>query len=220
MALKAFTSNYEDNSTEAGFQFTFFCDVCGDGYKSEFIESKTYKKKQTVEGISNAISAAATMFRRYNVSHGVRRARGFGNRLQGMSPEWHKEHEQAFEIAQNEAKGHFYRCPKCNKWVCETDWNEEEGLCVRDAPRTNVEVASARAEKRTQDIRQKAEETQVFTGDIEGKQTICPNCGKPASEGKFCSNCGADLSLFVCEQCGTESPAGTRFCSECGNRLQ
>ena len=26
--LKSFTRNYEDNSTEAGFQFTFYCDIC------------------------------------------------------------------------------------------------------------------------------------------------------------------------------------------------
>ena len=42
--LQSFTRNYEDNSTEAGFQFTFYCDLCEDGYKSSFIESETYKK--------------------------------------------------------------------------------------------------------------------------------------------------------------------------------
>jgi hypothetical protein len=35
--LQAFTRNYQDNSTEAGFQFTFYCDNCNDGYKSGFI---------------------------------------------------------------------------------------------------------------------------------------------------------------------------------------
>ena len=44
MALTAFTSNYEDNSTDAGFQFTFFCDICREGYKTEFTEAKSYKK--------------------------------------------------------------------------------------------------------------------------------------------------------------------------------
>lgn len=137
-----------------------------------------------------------------------------------MTPEWHKEHEKAFEVAQNEAKGYFTRCPKCSKWVCDSDWNEEDGLCVSCAPRANVEVASARADKRVQDIKEKAGETQVFTGDIEGKQTVCPRCKKPASEGKFCTNCGANMSLLKCENCGTESPLGTRFCGECGERLE
>lgn len=39
--LQSFTRNYEDNSTDAGFQFTFYCDICEDGYKSEFVESQT-----------------------------------------------------------------------------------------------------------------------------------------------------------------------------------
>ena len=43
---QAFTRNYYDNSTDAGFQFTFYCDVCNDGFKSSFIESQTYKKKK------------------------------------------------------------------------------------------------------------------------------------------------------------------------------
>ena len=34
--LKSFTRNYHDNSTEAGFQFTFYCDICNDGFKSSF----------------------------------------------------------------------------------------------------------------------------------------------------------------------------------------
>ena len=53
----------------------------------------------------------------------------------------------------------------------------------------NVEVAAARAEKMAADIKEKAAATQVFTGEIESKQTLCPKCGKPAGEGKFCNNC-------------------------------
>lgn len=64
-----------------------------------------------------------------------------------LSPEWHKEHEAAFELAQNEAKGHFKRRPKCDKWGCETCWNEREGLCITDAPRAGVEAAAAKSRK-------------------------------------------------------------------------
>jgi hypothetical protein len=40
-----------------------------------------------------------------------------------------------FELTQNEAKGHFHRCPRCHKYFCEEDWNEQEGLCTEEAPR-------------------------------------------------------------------------------------
>src|SRR2546428_8479964 len=35
-----FTSNYTDLSDENGYQFEFRCDICGSGYRSEFIRSK------------------------------------------------------------------------------------------------------------------------------------------------------------------------------------
>jgi predicted amidophosphoribosyltransferase len=69
------------------------------------------------------------------------------------------------------------------------------------------------------DIEEEAENTKVFTGKIETKQTICPECGKPAGEGKFCVNCGASLSLVKCPKCGAKLQAGTKFCGECGTRL-
>lgn len=221
MSLKAFTSNCSDNSTEAGFQFTFFCDICKDGFKSTFIESKSHKKGKRLKTLSGLASIGASLAGKHSAGWNIRRGSNIiSDRYRGMSPEWHKEHQKAFEMAQNEAKGHFHRCPKCYKWVCENDWNEQGGLCVQCAPRENVEVQAARAGKMAEDIRKKAAETQVFTGEIEEKQTVCPQCGKPAGSGKFCNNCGANLSMLVCDKCGTKSPVGTRFCGECGNRLE
>ncbi len=220
MTMQSFTSNFADNSTEAGFQFTFFCDICRDGHKTRFLESKCYKKGQRMRGLGNAARLGASLLGKHSAGWQIDRATNvISGRFKGMSPEWHTEHEQAFKLAQNEAKGHFHRCPKCTKYVCEADWNEQEGLCVKDAPRVNVEVASARAEKMVSDIRTKAGQTRVFDGEIESKQTICPRCDKPAGEGKFCNNCGTNLTMNECERCGATSPAESRFCGECGNRL-
>lgn len=220
MPLQPFTDNFADNSTEAGFQFTFFCDICSEGYKTKFIESKSYKKASFFRGLGEAVSTVASFLGQDSVGNTVERGSDIiSERFEGMSPEWHKEHEAAFELAQNEAKGHFHRCPKCTRWVCENDWNEREGLCIECAPRESVEVAAARAEKMVEDIKEKASETEVFTGKIESKQTLCPRCGKPASGGKFCNNCGAPLSLLECPKCKSKNPSGSRFCSECGTRL-
>lgn len=220
MALKPFTDNYQDNSADAGFQFTFFCEICNEGYKTRFIESKTFKKAGLFRGLGDAISAVSSIFGQGHIGGNIERGTDILSRkYEGMSPEWRREHDEAFEVAQNEAKEHFLRCPKCKKWVCENDWNEQEGLCVEDAPRVNVEVAAAKAQKMTEDIVEKARQTKVFTGEIESKQTICPQCGKPSGEGKFCNNCGASLSLIKCSKCGAKNQSGTRFCGECGNRL-
>ena len=220
MPLKPFTDNFADNSTEAGFQFTFFCDKCKEGYKTEFVASKTYKKKSFFQNLGKIAGAAAQIAGKYNIGYGVERGTdAISSSFQGMSPAWQKEHETAFETAQNEAKGHFHRCPKCKDWACDNDWNEQEGLCVDDAPRENVEVAAAKAKKKAKDIEAAAEATQVFTGKIESKQTLCPECGKPAGEGKFCNSCGAKLELKKCPKCGAKNIAGTKFCGECGQKL-
>ena len=221
MPLQPFTSNFEDNSTEAGFQFTFYCDLCREGYKTNFTESKGSKKGRFLRGFGGLVGAAGQMTGKLgNIGYGLERGTDvIGERFQGMSPEWHKEHEQAFELAQNEAKGHFNRCPRCKKYVCDNDWNEQAGLCIEDAPRESTEVAAARAEKMAEDIKAKAATTKVFTGQIDQRQTLCPACGKPAGEGKFCNNCGTSLSLRKCPQCGASSNAGVRFCGECGAKF-
>ena len=74
MPLQPFTRNYEDNSTDAGFQFTFLCDICGDGYKTSFIESKTYKKAGFWKGIGKAVSSGQELAGRsggYTIERGT-----------------------------------------------------------------------------------------------------------------------------------------------------
>jgi hypothetical protein len=221
MPLKPFTANFADNSTDAGFQFTFYCQICNEGYKTSFIESKTYRKGSLFRNIGRATSIASSLLGGSRFGYSVERGADLlSERFEGMSPEWHREHEQAFELAQNEAKAHFHRCPRCTKWVCENDWNEQVGLCTDCAPRESIEVTAARAEKMVQDIRTKAGETQVFTGEISDRTTLCPQCGKPAGTGKFCVNCGCRLDMAKCPKCGATNSAESKFCGECGTRLQ
>ena len=55
MALIQFTRNYHDLSTDTGFQFEFFCDRCGNGFKSEF-------KASTVGLAASALRTAGNLF--------------------------------------------------------------------------------------------------------------------------------------------------------------
>src|SRR5262245_59503687 len=48
---------------------------------------------------------------------------------------------------------------------------------------------------------------------------ICPRCSAESPAGqKFCGECGAALAL-ACPSCGTASPPGQKFCGECGTAL-
>lgn len=143
MSLAPFTRNYADNSTESGFQFTFSCDRCNSGYKTSFTPSKSYKKAGLLRGLGRAASIGSSVLGRssgYYVEQGTNAMAG---RFQGMSPAWHQEHEEGFKLAQNEAMGHFHKCPKCTKWVDDSCWNNEKGLCVDDAQKSTVEKAGA-----------------------------------------------------------------------------
>lgn len=220
--LKSFTRNYQDNSTEAGFQFTFYCDICNDGFKSSFIESETYKKGKLIRGIGRGASMLGSMFggTAGRIGYNADRASDIlGERFEGRSPEWQKEHERAFEMAQNEAQRHFHRCHGCHQYVCDSCMNEDEGLCTNCAPRQEIYVAKARAEAMKRNIDEAGQSATVWKGQIESKTTVCPVCGKPAGNGKFCNNCGASMALKECPRCGAQNALTVRFCNNCGNPL-
>ncbi|MCL2696016.1 MAG: zinc ribbon domain-containing protein [Clostridiales bacterium] len=220
--LKAFTRNYQDNSTEAGFQFTFYCDNCSDGYKSSFIESETYKKKKGSRLLGQGLGMAGSLLggRMSNIGYQAERGTNIlSERFEGRSPEWQKEHERAFERAQNEAQQHFHRCHSCYKYVCDACHNEDEGLCVGCAPRQEIYVAKARADAMRRNIDEKAQAATVWQGELESKTTVCPTCGKPAGTGKFCNNCGASMDLNTCARCGAKNAQAVRFCNNCGNPM-
>ncbi len=220
--LQAFTRNYQDNSTEAGFQFTFYCDVCNDGYKSSFIESTTYKKKKGSRLLGQGLGLAGSLLGGAARNIGYTAERGsdiLSERFDDRSPEWQKEHERAFELAQNEARQHFHRCPGCNAYVCDHCHNEDEGLCVRCAPRQEIYVAQAKAQAMKRNIDEAGQGATVWQGQIESKTTICPACGKPAGAGKFCNNCGANMELKECPKCGAKNALTVRFCNNCGENL-
>ena len=220
--LKSFTRNYADNSTEAGFQFTFYCDNCEDGYKSSFIASETYKKKKGMMGLTQGASIIGSLFggKLSSIGHTIERGGDvLSERFEERSPEWQKEHEKAFEHAQNESRQHFHRCHACHQYVCDACYNEEEGLCVTCAPRQEVSVAKARAQAMQRNIDEAAASETVWKGRLESKTTVCPVCGKPAGAGKFCNNYGAAMALAVCPKCGTKNAQGVRFCNECGSPM-
>jgi hypothetical protein len=222
LMLTAFTRNYQDNSTDAGFCFTFYCDNCRDGYKSSFIESDTYKKNKGMRLLGQGVGIVGNLLggRARDIAYTAERGGDvLSERFQGQSPEWQKEHEQAFTRGQNEAKEHFHRCPSCSKYVCDHCHNEDEGLCVSCAPRQEIYVAKARAEAMQRNIDTAGESATVWQGEIESKTTICPACSKPAGSGNFCNNCGTSMELKTCGACGSKNAQTLRFCNNCGNNL-
>ncbi len=55
--------------------------------------------------------------------------------------------------------------------------------------------------------------------DLKGKDMRCSRCGHDNKEGtKFCNECGSKLDT-ICASCSTPNLPGSKFCSECGTPL-
>ena len=199
-----FTNNYTDLSDENGYQFEFRCDICGSGYRSEFIRSN-------LGTVGNLLSGASSI-----VGGFFNSAANAADRVKDITDRGARD--DALEKAANEIMPLFTRCPRCNNWVDETCWNEARGLCVSCAPKLAAEMEAERANVEIQQMRQALQQETVFSGDTSARSTVCATCGKPVGSEKFCSNCGTPTGQNKCSQCGAELPVGARFCGNCGTK--
>ncbi len=213
MALIKFVRNYTDASTERGFQFEFYCDRCGTGYRTSFQPSATGL-------VSEALDVAGGL-----LGGLFGQAAEVGDRVHSAA--WEKAHDQAFARAVEQARPHFVQCPRCSQWVCkETCWNAARGLCKECAPDAAVEFTAAQVEATIAQGRQVIEEATSFSEADKARLASqplvarCPRCGTALDvPAKFCPECGAPLQAEkVCAGCGKKVPAGVKFCPECGAR--
>lgn len=205
-----FTDNYSDHSTEAGYQFEFFCERCGNGYKSGFQASALGIGTKVARGLGGIFGGALG-----NVGYA-------GSEAKDLTESQAKD--KALREAVEEMKPYFLQCHRCGNWVCkEICWNEEAQLCVNDAPKLGQELGAMQSQAQLQQVQEKVQQVDWAKDvNVERKQVaLCPNCGTEAEgSAKFCGNCGQALSMPVtCGKCGAESPRGTKFCPECGNNL-
>ncbi|HEX9366020.1 MAG TPA: zinc ribbon domain-containing protein [Vicinamibacterales bacterium] len=205
MALIQFTENYEDLSTDQGYQFKFFCDRCRNGYMSSFQTS-------TLGTAGSLLRAAGSLF-------GGAFGSAAGGAYEIQRAVGGKSHDDALKAAVEEVRSQFHQCKRCGKWVCpENCWNAQRGLCNECAPDVQMELASAQVAATVEQINEGVRKVD-FTKDLDLAGTAagtCPACGAKAS-GKFCPACGAALvPKSTCGGCGAGVDAGVKFCPECG----
>lgn len=206
MATIPFTGNYQDLSSDRGFQFKFFCEKCGNGYMSSFKASKL--------GIAASAAGAAA-----SLLGGI-----FGRAAAGAQ---HLEslvggplHDAALKEAVEEIRPLFKQCTRCGAWVCEpVCWNKRAQLCENCAPDLDEELASAQAQAGREQAAEKARSVDWFAGKDASKAAavVCPKCGAKSQGGKFCPECGAPfVQKRTCAACGAEAEGTPKFCPECG----
>lgn len=108
--LESITKNWEDSSDLKRFKFTFCCDRCG-----KDIVSPEYK---FISGFKPKLL----------LSESERKARELI---------WQRDHDAAYERANNEAAMQLNRCPKCGNRVCDACYELSRDLCTDCACRAD-----------------------------------------------------------------------------------
>lgn len=236
MALIRFTANFDDLSTDRGYQFRFHCDKCGNGYLSGFQTSVTGVAGDLLRAAGNIFGGILSSAG--NSAYDIQRAVGG------------KAHDDAFAVAVEEAKQHFHQCTRCGRWVCpEVCWNAGAGLCEGCAPNYEEELsanhAQAKADAARNQLHERAQQTD-YTSQVDmsadavhsapSRQSVnpvtaaanapsfvgvsCGNCGT-VSNSKFCSECGQPMNAkLLCKACGTELEGKPKFCKQCGSKIE
>ena len=229
MSMIQFVNNYQDLSTDKGFQFKFHCDKCGNGFMSKFQPSYIGMAGSFLNAASNLLGWGHSAG---NSAYEVQRAVG------GSA------HDNALKAAVEEGKEHFHQCSCCGKWVCpEVCWNAKANQCEECAPDFEEQMASAHAQAKADAMRnqlyEKARQTDYVSGiDMSaGAVSASPHAVKPSEEkkqpnlcacgfeigsAKFCPECGtpAQAAKPKCTGCGHEVEVTTKFCPECGTNVR
>lgn len=232
MALVQFVRNYEDLSTDRGFQFKFYCDKCGNGYLSRFQAS-------TLGTAGSLLRAAGDLFGGWassagNSAYEMQRAVGG------------KAHDDALAQAVAEGKEHFKQCSRCGKWVCpEVCWNANAGQCEECAPDYKEEFAASHAQAKAgaarDQLHERARQTDYTSqtdmsadaymkapppaapANVAAAATgpLCLNCNTSVGTAKFCPECGtaAARPKPTCASCGHQPEGTPKFCPECGTKM-
>ena len=206
MATIPFTGNYQDLSSDRGFQFKFFCEKCGNGYMSTFKASKL--------GLAASAAGAAASLLGGIFGRAAAGAQQLESLVGGPL------HDAALKEAVEEIRPLFKQCTRCGTWVCEpVCWNKKAQLCENCAPDLDEELASAQAQAAREQASEKARGVDWFAGKDVSKAAaaVCPRCGAKAQGGKFCPECGAPfVQKRRCPACGAEAEGTPKFCPECG----
>jgi hypothetical protein len=206
-----FTGNYEDLSTDMGYQFKFLCERCQNGYMSTYHANKLGVAGGLLRGASNFMGGA--LGRGADSAFDVQRAVGG------------KAHDGALRDAVQEIKPLFKQCRGCGNWMCEqVCWNSQAKMCKECAPIAEEIETRVRA----QFVETQVNNDQFLEENIrmseKGKEVAanCASCGAETIGKKFCPKCGTPTAVAAaafCGECGAKATPGAKFCGECGKNL-
>jgi hypothetical protein len=206
-----FTDNYQDLSTERGFQFKFHCERCGSGHMSTFQPNALGQAEGFLEAAGSVVGG---IFGR--LSSGVKSVQQMAGGPQ---------HDAALRHAVEELAPMFTQCRRCGNWTCrEICFNKTANMCKQCAPIAEEEETAIRAGHVQTQVANDLFLEENKRMSAKGKEVAakCGKCGEPTLGKKFCPNCGEPTASHLqnCPQCGVKLTPGAKFCGECGTKLE
>ncbi len=126
-----FTDNYQDKSTEYGYQFEFDCERCGNGYSSS--------SQKSAAGMGGGLLRAASGLFAGAFGRGASTVEEMADMARGAG------RDAALRKAVEEMRPYFHQCHRCGNWVCrDVCWNEQAGLCTACSPSSSRSSAPSR----------------------------------------------------------------------------
>ena len=196
-------TNYHDLSKAgshlgAGYQFEFYCATCPRTWKSPF---KPYRRGQfagLLFRVGRYIDSRGTLLRAFTA---VSNAGDDGAR------------EAALQDALELAAEHYVECPACGRAFCVECWDANGQRC----PECRTSSGGATPAHRVRHEQDDAAAAAPIAST--GAAPTCPNCSSAVSGGRFCPECGFDISSThkSCPGCGSMCTRASRFCAECGH---
>ena len=192
-------TNYRDISPPlgdvgAGFQFEFFCESCGDTWKTPF---KPYRAGQA-NGVFRRFGYLFNEFAKISVISETiyRLGRAGGTSIEATGS---KAKATALEEALALGAQRYEKCSNCRTMVCANCYDEATQRCIKCDRAQGVGSQSGTS--------------------ASASSTVCPNCQTPSQGGRFCHECGFDMASThkSCPSCSATMPRQARFCTDCGH---
>lgn len=202
------TEHYSDESTDAGFQFKFNCERCGDAYRSTF-------QANTMATVSSLLRGAGELLGGF-FSDASRATSQIGGTLAGP------QKDAALKRAIAEVEPRFGKCARCGNWACRKScFNVKRRMCKGCAPIGAEESTALRDHHVRESVSNDLalEENERLLQKQKEAKACCADCGVPTLGKKFCPGCGKKLQAATsafCGECGAAFTPGSKFCGECG----
>ncbi|MGC9318505.1 MAG: hypothetical protein ACP5KN_10805 [Armatimonadota bacterium] len=153
-----FTENYEDLSTDLGYQFRFYCERCDADYRSQFQPCSPQDENGLLEGMGEML------------------VEGTEERGEVRATDGDPQHDAALQAAVAEVEEHFHQCPRCGEWVCALCWNAAMLMCEKCAPGGKEEERAENGDA------SRARITCPHCGEHTEPSVFCSVCGRPLEQ--------------------------------------